>query len=112
MGRRDIQVFSSTALVAALGSVTSSWIDIGKRAPYLEVLRTNTGGTYAFEVDWSHDGGVTTASTETVTTTAGTTTRVSGKARWVRVRIRNTHATVAFSAHSTVVNKDGGSGQY
>lgn len=110
MGRRSIQLFSSTALVAALGNVVSGWFDIGKQTPNIEVLQTSTGGTYAFEVDWSRDGGSTTASTDTVTTTPGTTTVATSKARWARFRVRNTHATVAFSAHSTVVNRDSGGG--
>lgn len=103
-----VELWSSTALVAALGSDVSGWFDIGKQTPNLEVVRTNTGGTYAFEIDWSRDGGATTTTTDTITTASGETAVVTSKARWFRARVRNTHATVAFSAHSTVVKKDAG----
>ena len=108
MSRKKMLVdqWSSTALVAAQGSSVSGWVDIGKSTPYLQVTRTNTGGTYAFEVDWSRDGGSSTLSTDTITTSSGTAAEVVGKARWARFRVRNTHATVAFSAHSTTVQRD------
>lgn len=105
-----VEVWSSTALVAALGSTASGWLDIGKSTPDMEVTRTNTGGTYAFEVDWSRDGGSSTASTDSITTTDGGTSVITGKARWARLRVRNTHATLAFTAHSTVVKRDASTG--
>lgn len=101
-----VEVWSDTMLVAALSSTASGWLDIGKQTPDLEVTRTNTGGTYAFEVDWSRDGGSTTLTTDTITTSAGTAAVITGKARWARLRVRNTHATLAFTAHSTVVKRD------
>jgi hypothetical protein len=107
---RQVEIWTNTALVGALSNVVSGWIDIGKQTPSLEILRTNTGGTYAFEVDWSRDGGSTTETTDSITTVAGSFTAVTSKARWCRLRVRNTHATVAFSAHSTAVAKDTGSG--
>lgn len=114
MSRRKmmVEVWSTTALVGALSNVQSGWIDIGKQTPDFEVTRTNTGGTYAFEVDWSRDGGSTTASTDAITTGSGEPpTAITGKARWARLRVRNTHATVAFSAHSTVVKRDASAGR-
>lgn len=105
MSRRKMmaEVWSSSALVAASSSTQSAWLDIGRRAPDLEVTATNTGGTYVCEVDWSRDGGATTASTDTVTTTPGVATVIAGKAR---LRVRNTNAVTPFAAHSTVVKRD------
>lgn len=101
-------IWSNTANVAALSQVQSGWVDIGKRAPMIDIIRTSTGGTYVFEIDWSRDGGSTTLTTDTVTITAATYTEVTSKARWCRLRVKNTHATVAFSAHSTAVARDAG----
>lgn len=108
MSRRKMLVdqWSSTALVAALGNTQSAWQDIGKSTPDPEVTRTVTGGTYVFEVDWSRDGGSTVLSTDTITTADGVATSFTAKARWARFRVRNTHATLAFTAHSTVVKRD------
>ena len=103
-----VELWSNTTLVAALGNTVSGWFDIGKQTPNLDVVRTNTGGTYALEIDWSRDGGSSTMTTDTITTVAGEPATVTSKARWFRARVRNTHATVAFSAHSTVVKKDAG----
>lgn len=106
-----VEVWSSTALVAALSNTASGWLDIGKQTPDLEVTRTNTGGTYVLEVDWSRDGGSTTMTTDTITTVAGTAASITGKARWARLRVRNTHATLPFTAHSTVAKRDGSLGR-
>jgi len=106
-----VDQWSSTALVAALGTTVSGWQDIGKQTPHMEVTRTVTGGTYVLEVDWSRDGGSTTLTTDTITTTNGETSSITGKARWARFRVRNTHATVAFSAHSTVIKRDASTGR-
>jgi hypothetical protein len=113
MSRRKMMVpaWSSTALVAALSSTESAWLDIGKSTPDLEVTQTSTTGTYALEVDWSRDGGATTMSTDTVTTTPGVAATVTGRARWSRLRVRNTHATLAFTAHSTVATRDASIGR-
>lgn len=106
-----VQVWSDTTLVAALGSAVSGWLDIGKSTPDLEVTRTNTAGTYVFEVDWSRDAGSTTLTTDTVTTVSGEPAAITGKARWARLRVRNTHATLAFTAHSTVATRDASIGR-
>jgi len=103
-----VPLWTDTTLVAALGNSVSTWFDIGKQTPVTEVTRTNTGGTYVFEVDWSRDGGSTTMTTDTITTTAGAPAQITGKARWCRFRVRNTHATNAFTAHTTTVLKDAG----
>jgi hypothetical protein len=107
---KQVDIWTNSTLVAALGNTVSGWIDIGKQTPSLDVLRTNTAGTYAFEVDWSRDGGASTLTTDTITTTAGTWTHITSKARWCRLRVRNTHSTNAFTAHSTQVAKDTGPG--
>lgn len=107
-----VQTYSTTALVAASSNVQSGWIDIGKQTPDTEVTRTATGGTYALEVDWSRDNGATTLSTDTTLTPAdGATTVIIGKARWVRFRVRNTHAVTAFTAHDTTVKRDASFGR-
>ena len=105
-----VDVWSTTALVAALGSTASNWLDIGKSTPDMEVTRTVTSGTYVFEVDWSRDAGSSTLTTDTITTSDGGTSVITGKARWARLRVRNTHATLAFTAHSTVVKRDASTG--
>lgn len=113
MSRRKmlVEVWSSTALLAAASSTESAWLDIGKQTPDLEVTRTNTGGTYVLEADWSRDDGAATMTTDTISTTAGEPAVIIGKARWVRLRVRNTHATAAFTAHSTVAKRDASFGR-
>lgn len=106
-----VELWSSTALVAAVSSTASGWFDIGKQTPDLEVTRTNTGGTYVLEADWSRDGGSSTLTTDTITAPDGQTSVIVGKARWVRLRVRNTHAALAFTAHSTVVKRDASTGR-
>jgi hypothetical protein len=107
---RMLSIWSDTTLVVALSNSASGWIDIGRRCPYLEVIRSSTGGTYAFEIDWSTDGGSTTLTTDTITTTAATFANIPPKARWCRCRARNTHATLPFTVHSTVVTRDAATG--
>ena len=69
MGRtRMLELWTSTANVAALDNDESGWFDIGKRCPFLDVIRSSTGGTYGLEVDWSDDEGDTTLTTDTVWT--------------------------------------------
>lgn len=107
MPTRDMGTIRSDAtLVAALGASASGWVDLGDRAETLEVVATATGGTYVLELDWSNDAGASqlAGSPFTVTPALGATTEIACRARWVRIRVRNTHATVAFSAHLTRVN--------
>lgn len=108
--KKYVDIWANATLIAGLAQQQSGWIDIGKRAPMCEILRTSTAGTYVFEIDWSRDGGATTESTDTITAPAGTVTPITGKARWCRCRVKNTHATTAFSAHNTVVSRDAGTG--
>lgn len=106
-----VELWSSGALLAAATSTTSGWVDIGKQTPDMEVTRTSTGGTYAFEVDWSRDGGATTVATDVITTVVDSPAVITGKARWARLRVRNTHATAAFTAHNTVAKRDASTGR-
>ena len=106
-----VDLWSNSTLVAAVSNTASGWFDIGKQTPDLEVTRTNTGGTYVLEADWSRDGGSTTLTTDTITAPDGQTTAITSKARWVRLRVRNTHATLPFTAHSTVAKSDASTGQ-
>ena len=110
--RKSEVIRTDTTLVAALGQSQSGWLDIGKRAPELEVVRTNTGGTYVLELDWSRDGGSSVfGGIDTIVATAGVRTPIPAKARWVRVRVKNTHATNPFTAHSTQIFRDMGVGR-
>ena len=103
-----LELWTSTANVAAEGTDESGWFDIGKKCLFLDVLRSNTGGTYVLEVDWSMDEGSTTSATDTVDTVADDFTEISPKGRWCRIRVKNTHGADAFSAHSTEVSRDMG----
>ena len=100
-------LWTDTSLVAALGQVESGWLKIGRQGQ-IDILRTNTGGTYVFELDWSADAGQSVQTTDTITTTAGSVTDVNQSrhpAQWVKLRVKNTHATNPFTAHSTSVAK-------
>lgn len=101
---------SNSTLIAAGGSAVSAWQDIGRHSAFLSILRTSTGGTYAVEIDWSRDGGATTQTTDTVTTSPGVAAETPARARWFRSRIRNTHGSLAFTAHSTQVSADSAGG--
>ncbi len=111
--RRMVQIYSSSALVAALSQVQSGWVDIGRKCSRIEVIRSvYSGGTYVFEVDWSNDGGASTLATDTVSVVAtGTPAYAVPKGRWARVRVKNTHATIAFASHTTSVNMDSAAGR-
>lgn len=101
---------SNSTLVAALSNSTSGWIDVGRHCAFFSVLRTVTNGTYGLEIDWSRDGGSTTLVTDTITTTDGVVLEIPAKARWFRSRVKNTHGTNAFTAHSTKVSVDAAGG--
>ena len=104
---RTTVLWSDTSLVAALSQVESGWFKIGRQGQ-IDILRSNTGGTYVFELDWSADGGSSVQTTDTITTTASAYSdpnQARFPARWVKFRVKNTHATNAFTAHSTSVAK-------
>ena len=109
MARKVAQVFSSTALIAALSQVESGWLDNGRHGGPYELVRTSTGGTYVFEVDWSNNAS-TVIGTDTIVANPGEITLFPSNGRWGRMRIKNTHGTVAFSAHNTKVYRDAAGG--
>ena len=88
-------------LVAASGSVASGWLDV-VGANVLRIGRTHAGGAYAFEIDWSRDG-VTVDFTEAVTVANNTTVEKPVAMPFARLRVRNTDAVAAFTAHRTTV---------
>lgn len=110
MPRRPHQIYLDTSNIAALSQVESpAWIDLGKHSAPLEALKTSTTGTYALEVDWSRDAN-NVLTTDPVAISDSVAVTVPGKARWCKVRVKNTHATNAFSAHNTRVTRDAGTG--
>lgn len=108
--KKTSQRVSDSTLVAALSNSTSTWIDVGRHCAFFSILRTVTNGTYGLEIDWSRDGGSSTLTTDTVTSVSGTAVEIPAKARWFRSRVKNTHATQAFSAHSTAIAVDSAGG--
>jgi hypothetical protein len=48
-------LWTDGTLVAALAQVQSAWLNV-KGAEELRISRNVSGGTYAFEIDWSRDG--------------------------------------------------------
>lgn len=96
-----VSLYSSTALVAGLANVASSYLDV-RNFGELAIMRTSTTGTYAFEIDWSLDG-TNAILTETITTTDKVSQRKPVMAPYAKIRVKNTHATDAFTAHYTSV---------
>lgn len=100
------EVFYSTSLVGTGGSDASQFLNISG-SNSLFIYRTSTGGTYALEADWSRDG-TTSLFTETLTTVSGGRSNVVATiSPYVKLRVRNTHSTDAFTNHETVVWADG-----
>lgn len=100
------ELYYTTTLIAPTASETGAWSSI-YGADNLYVYRSNTGGTYSLEFDWSRDGS-TALFTETITTSGGgRSTPVQTISPYVRVRVRNTSVSAAFTAHTTVVWTDG-----
>ncbi len=94
-------LWTDATLVAISGAVESAWINVRGQQDF-RISRNQAGGTYAFEIDWSRDG-VTVDLTEVVVTTEDDQVTQPIAAEWARFRVRNTHATVAFTAHRTNV---------
>ncbi len=95
------QLWTNDTLLAASTSTASGWIDVSQY-DLLRIGRKMTGGTYSFEIDWSHDGS-TVAVAATVAGTPPAVTEVPVYARFARFRVYNTNATTAFTAHHTFV---------
>lgn len=95
-------LWTASGLLAANGSTVSDWIDVAQLENLL-IIRKSTGGTYALEIDWSR-GGVSVDFTEVVATTPSVPLVKPVASQFARLRVRNTDAVTAFSAHLTVVN--------
>lgn len=94
--------WSDGTLLAATAAVDSGFIDLADRDS-VRVVRTATAGTYALEIDWSRDG-VAVDVVETVTPVNNTSAKINVATRFARFRVRNTHATDAFTAHRTTIS--------
>lgn len=102
---RDIDkaviAWNDATLVAFGANVASSFVNLLYYEDML-VGRTATGGTYAFEIDWSADG-TTVLITEVFVVANNTTLRIPTAAPYARFRVKNTDGAVNFSAHRTFV---------
>lgn len=98
-------VFSSTALLAAGATDQSPFLDV-RTYGHLHVYKDSTGGTYQFQIAWSYDG-TTAFFTETITVNdISRNTPVQCNAMFAKIIVTNTHGSVAFSTHHTVVHAD------
>lgn len=95
-------LWSSNTLLAISSEAVSGWVDVS-RLDQLMIMKSSTGGTYSFEVDWSRDG-VTVDIVEIVAVTEDTSVVKSVASLFVRLRVRNTSGAAAFTEHLTVVN--------
>lgn len=95
------EIFTSGTLVAATGSVQSGFLDV-RNFNMLRISRTATAGAYALEIDWSRDG-VNVDLTQAVALNNNSGIEVLVFLPFVRIRVRNTDALAAFTAHRTNV---------
>lgn len=96
-------LFTTSTLLAAASNTASGWFDLqalGITALFLG--RAAAGGAYVLEVDWSRDG-VAVDVTEAVTPGNNATLKKEPGMRFCRLRVRNTDAVTAFTAHRTTV---------
>lgn len=93
------EVFSSGTLVAANANVVSAWVDVRTLARLL-VSRAATAGAYVLEIEWSRDG-IAVDIIQTLAVGNNSAVEVLVAAPFVRFRVRNTDALVAFTAHRT-----------
>ena len=96
-----VLLHTSGTLLGANGAEASGWKDISTKEE-LKIYRTAAGGTYALEVDWSRDGAAADV-TEVITSANNTSAVKKVVAPFVRLRVRNTDAVTAFTAHRTTV---------
>lgn len=87
------------ANVAISGNEVSDWFEV-TGIEEIRLGRTATGGTYVCEVDWSRDG-TNVDWVETVTVPEKGSAAIKPPAPWMRLRVRNTSTTAAFTAHRT-----------
>lgn len=90
-------------VAGAAGAATNAngFIDVSKQRKLL-LMRNHAGGVYALDLEWSRDGAVVDI-VETVAVANNTSLDKWVAAVWVRPRVRNTDATVAFTAHRTTI---------
>lgn len=97
------ELFTTDALLVAGENEVSGWLDFQTlNIQTLLITRTATLGAYALEVDWSADG-VAVDVVEVIPVANDTSVAKTIAARYGRVRVRNTDAETAFTAHHTVV---------
>lgn len=90
------------SLLAAGASEQSPWLDL-TNIDVLRIVRTATTGVYALEVDWSRDGAAVDV-TEVITVNNNASAEVRAVAKFARLRVRNTDAIAAFTAHRTTMH--------
>lgn len=97
-------LWSDGTLLPIGGSVTSDWFDV-RSYETLHVMRATTGGTYAFEIDWSRTGANDAIDVvETIAVPDDGRAQVSVASLYARFRVRNTDAVTAMTAHRTSVH--------
>lgn len=89
-------------LLLASADVDSDFMDVSDFTG-LVLSKTSTGGTYAFEIDWSSDG-VTTDTTETVSVTQNDQVEQPIANKFARFRVKETGGSAPFTVHKTTVN--------
>lgn len=95
-------LWTTGALLAGGDNAVSGWLNVSDRN-VLRIGRTSSGSPgYAFEIDWSRDG-VAVDFAETVAVADNTTIEKPIASLFARLRVRNTDAVAAFTAHRTVV---------
>lgn len=88
-------------LVATTGQVESAYLPLEEYGALI-VTKKSTGGTYAFEIDWSTDGGTTADFTQVVVLTDNVPLKLEVAAKHARFRVKNTGGA-AFTVHRTLV---------
>lgn len=94
-------LWTDGTLLGTGASVLSGWFNV-RGAQELRISRASSGGTYAFEIDWSRDG-ANVDLTESVNTNDNNQASRPTAASWARLRVRNTDALNDFTAHRTNV---------
>lgn len=94
--------FTST-LVAALANVESgAGFGFFQKNENFYIAKVNVAGTYVLEIDWSRDGSGVHV-TETVTISDNVPIVKPVALPFAKFRVKNTHATNAFTTHRTYV---------
>lgn len=96
------ELLRNTTLIAGSGNFTSGWFDLSD-VENLIAIRNSASGAYALEIDWSSDAAVVDI-VETIVLNNNSRIVIPVATEFARIRIRNTDAALAFTAHTTVVN--------